>query len=60
MRLWNLIKIIDIKLTEESYAYVVKNGNQELVDDFNIFLNHINKKLRINIFIFQQILDKYG
>lgn len=39
----NGVKTIDIQLTEESYAYVVKKGNTKLVDDFNAFLETIKE-----------------
>ena len=31
----DVVKVIDIKLTEEEYAFAVKKGNTELVEDFN-------------------------
>ena len=34
-------KIIDVKLTDEEYAFVCKKGNTELVDNFNAFLAQI-------------------
>lgn len=37
----DVVKVIDIELTEEEYAYVVKKGNTSLVNDFNIFLDEI-------------------
>ena len=37
----DVVKVIDISLTEENYAYVVKKGNTELVEDFNDFLDEI-------------------
>ena len=37
------VKIIDIKLTDEEYAFVVKQGNTELVNSFNKFLSGIKE-----------------
>ena len=48
------VKIIDIKLTEENYAYVVKKGNEELVNDFNAFLTTIKENGT-----FAEIVAKY-
>ena len=50
----NAVKVIDIKLTEESYAYVVKKGNTELVEDFNAFLTTIKENGT-----FAEIVAKY-
>ena len=36
-----VVKIIDVKLTDEEYAFVCKNGNTELVNSFNAFLAEI-------------------
>lgn len=35
------VKMIDIKLTDEQYAFVIKKGNSELVSDFNAYLSEI-------------------
>ena len=35
------VKTIDVKLTDESYAFVAKKGNTALVDSFNAFLDEI-------------------
>ena len=35
------VKIIDIKLTDEQYAFVCKKGNSELVDSINSFMEEI-------------------
>ena len=35
------VKIIDVKLTDEEYAFVCKKGNTELVNGFNEFLTEI-------------------
>lgn len=48
------VKIIDVKLTNENYAYVVKKGNKELVDSFNSFLNEIKANGK-----FDEIVAKY-
>ena len=48
------VKIIDIKLTDENYAYVVKKGNTELVTDFNAFLAEIKDNGK-----FDEIVAKY-
>ena len=48
------VKIIDVKLTDESYAYVVKKGNTTLVDDFNAFLDTIKENGT-----FDKIVAKY-
>ena len=36
-----VVKIIDVKLTDEEYAFVCKKGNTELVSSFNDFLAEI-------------------
>lgn len=48
------VKIIDIKLTDEEYAFVVKQGNTALVDDFNAFLDGIKANGT-----FDEIVAKY-
>lgn len=35
------VKMIDVKLTDEEYAFVTKKGNTALVEDFNSFLDEI-------------------
>ena len=50
----NVVKTIDIQLTEESYAFVVKKGNTELVEDFNAFLTTIKENGT-----FDEIVAKY-
>ena len=37
----DLVKVIDVKLTDEEYAFVAKKGNTALVNDFNAFLAEI-------------------
>lgn len=48
------VKIIDVKLTNENYAYVVKKGNTSLVESFNSFLTEIK-----NDGTFDEIVAKY-
>ncbi len=48
------VKIIDVKLTNENYAYVVKKGNTSLVESFNSFLAEIK-----NDGTFDEIVAKY-
>ena len=48
------VKIIDIDLTSENYAYVVKEGNTTLINQFNEFLVEIKEDGT-----FDEILDKY-
>ena len=37
----DLVKVIDVKLTDEEYAFVAKKGNTALVEGFNAFLADI-------------------
>ena len=37
----DLVKVVDVKLTDEEYAFVAKKGNTELVSSFNDFLADI-------------------
>ena len=39
----DLVKVIDVKLTDEEYAFVAKKGNTALVDSFNAFLTSIKE-----------------
>lgn len=48
------VKIIDVKLTNENYAYVVKKGNNDLVESFNTFLKEIKSNGT-----FDEIVAKY-
>lgn len=50
----DVVKVIDIKLTEEEYAFAVKKGNTELVEDFNAFLTEITENGK-----FAEIVAKY-
>ena len=47
-------KIIDVKLTDEEYAFVCKKGNTELVDSFNAFLAQIKANGQ-----FDTLVNKY-
>ena len=47
-------KIIDVKLTDEEYAFVCKKGNTELVDSFNAFLAQIKDNGQ-----FDTLVNKY-
>lgn len=38
-----VVKVIDVKLTDEEYAFVAKKDNTALVNDFNAFLDGIKK-----------------
>ena len=38
-----VVKVIDVKLTDEDYAFVCKKGNTELVNSFNAFLAGIKE-----------------
>lgn len=48
------VKLVDIPLTDEQYAFVVKKGNTELQQSFNSYLSTIK-----NNGTFQTIVDKY-
>ena len=48
------LKIIDIQLTQEEYAFIIKKGNIELKDDFNAYLESIKENGE-----FDAIVDKY-
>lgn len=37
----DLVKVVDVKLTDEEYAFVAKKGNTQFVNDFNAFLAEI-------------------
>ena len=49
-----VVKLMDIKLTDEEYAFAVKKGNTELLDDFNAFLADIEENGT-----FAEIVAKY-
>ena len=48
------IKVIDIALTDEKYAFAVKKGDADLLASINAFLDEITKNGK-----FEEILDKY-
>lgn len=48
------LKVLDIKLTEESYAFAVNKGNSELLTSIDTYLSTIKDNGT-----FQTILDKY-
>lgn len=50
----DVVKVIDIKLTDEEYAFAVKKGNTELLNDFNEFLAEIEANGK-----FDEIVAKY-
>lgn len=50
----DVVKLIDIKLTDEEYAFAVKKGNTELLEDFNAFLAEIEENGK-----FAEIVAKY-
>lgn len=50
----DVVKIVDIKLTDEEYAYVIKKGNSALKDDFNAFLEEIKENGK-----FAEVVAKY-
>ena len=50
----DVIKIIDVKLTDEQYAFVCKKGNTALVESINAFMEEIK-----NDGTFDTLVDKY-
>ena len=48
------VKIIDVQLTQEEYAFVVKEGNTALKQDMDAFLAEIKANGE-----FQKLVDKY-
>ena len=50
----DVIKIIDVKLTDEQYAFVCKKGNTALVESMNTFMEEIK-----NDGTFDALVDKY-
>ncbi len=48
------VKVIDIKLTEEEYAFAVQKGDTELLNELNAFMEEITKNGK-----FDEISDKY-
>lgn len=49
------LKVIDIKLTEEKYAFLIKKGNSELVEKMNAYLAKIMTNGE-----FDKIVNKYN
>ena len=49
-----VVKIVDVKLTDEEYAFVCKKNNTALVEGFNAFLAEIKENGD-----FQKYVDKY-
>ncbi len=49
-----VVKVVDVKLTDEEYAFVCKKGNTDLVSGFNAFLAGIKENGD-----FQKYVDKY-
>ena len=49
-----VVKVVDVKLTDEEYAFVCKKGNTELVSGFNSFLAEIKDNGK-----FDEYVDKY-
>ena len=43
------IKVIDIKLTDEQYAYAVKKGDSELLASLNAFLAEIKENGKFSV-----------
>lgn len=37
------VKVVDVKLTDEEYAFVIKKGNTELLNKFNAFLAEVKE-----------------
>jgi polar amino acid transport system substrate-binding protein len=45
------VKTIDVKLTDEEYAFVAKKGNTALVSDFNAFLKQIKENGTFDVLV---------
>ena len=45
------VKIVDVKLTDEEYAFVCKKGNTELVSSFNSFLAEIKGNGKFDAYV---------
>ncbi|MBE6690303.1 MAG: transporter substrate-binding domain-containing protein [Ruminococcaceae bacterium] len=50
----NAVKVIDIKLTEEEYAFAVQKGDSELLASLNAFMDKIEQNGQ-----FAEIINKY-
>ena len=48
------VKVIDVKLTDEEYAFAVQKGDKELLDQLNDFMAEIEENGK-----FDEIIDKY-
>ena len=57
------VKLIDVKLTDENYAFVLKKGNTELKDDFNAYLAEIKENGTFDAIVakyFEGVGEKIG
>lgn len=54
------VKVIDVKLTDESYAYAVKEGNKELLDKVNEFMGKLKSSEGIDGVTLDSIVEKEG
>ncbi len=54
----SLVKIIDIKLTDEEYAFVVKKGNSELTQSMNDFIQEIKENGEFDALVSKYFEDK--
>lgn len=50
----DVVKVVDIQLTEEEYAFAVQKGNSELLKSLNEFMAEIKSNGK-----FDEIIDKY-
>lgn len=58
-----LVKIIDVKLTDEQYAFVCKKGNTELVEGMNAFMEEIKSNGTFDALVakyFEGVGEKVG
>ena len=54
------VKVIAVKLTDESYAYAVKEGNKELLDKVNEFMGKLKSSEGIDGVTLDSIVEKEG
>lgn len=54
------VKILNFKLTEESYAYAVKEGNSALLEKVNEFMNKLKSAEGVNGVTLDDIVEKEG
>ena len=57
------VKVVDVKLTDEEYAFVIKKGNTELQTKFNAFLAKVKADGTYNAIeakYYQNIGEKVG